>query len=121
MYKCRSRGFGFVTFVSPDHVDAAQEARPHKVDGRLVETKRAVPRNEGNNSFIPSPNHPESTHTRIFIGGLPQVFYYFQLLSYYLVLLIDQQSQAGLGLVTNVHIGGYYIGSYYHSTITLGH
>ena len=69
----RSRGFGFVTYVSPDNVDAAQKARPHKVDGRLVETKRAVPRSEGNNSIIASPNHPDATHTRIFIGGLPQV------------------------------------------------
>ncbi|KAL7642160.1 UNVERIFIED_CONTAM: hypothetical protein RMT77_006720 [Armadillidium vulgare] len=68
----RSRGFGFVTFVSPDHVDAAQKARPHKVDGRLVETKRAVPRSDGNTSLIPLPNHPDATHTRIFIGGLPQ-------------------------------------------------
>ncbi|RXG60237.1 Glycosyltransferase-like domain-containing protein 1-like [Armadillidium vulgare] len=64
--------FGFVTFVSPDHVDAAQKARPHKVDGRLVETKRAVPRSDGNTSLIPLPNHPDATHTRIFIGGLPQ-------------------------------------------------
>lgn len=68
----RSRGFGFVTFGSPDHVDAVQKARPHKVDGRLVETKRAVPRGETNNSVLPTSSHPDPTHTRIFIGGLPQ-------------------------------------------------
>ncbi|XP_076048623.1 uncharacterized protein LOC143029683 isoform X2 [Oratosquilla oratoria] len=67
----RSRGFGFVTFLSPDHVDAAQRARPHKVDGRLVETKRAVPRNDATNP-MPSLNQTDATHTRIFIGGLPQ-------------------------------------------------
>ena len=40
----RSRGFGFVTYSSVTEVDAAMEARPHKVDGRLVEPKRAVSR-----------------------------------------------------------------------------
>lgn len=40
----RSRGFGFVTFKRAHMVDDAQAARPHKVDGREVEPKRAVPR-----------------------------------------------------------------------------
>lgn len=40
----RSRGFGFVTYSSVKEVDAAMSARPHKVDGRLVEPKRAVSR-----------------------------------------------------------------------------
>ncbi len=40
----RSRGFGFITYCKSSMVDAAQKARPHKVDGREVEPKRAVPR-----------------------------------------------------------------------------
>lgn len=40
----RSRGFGFVTYSSVQEVDAAMSARPHKVDGRVVEPKRAVSR-----------------------------------------------------------------------------
>lgn len=40
----RSRGFGFVTYSSVSEVDAAMDARPHKVDGRAVEPKRAVSR-----------------------------------------------------------------------------
>lgn len=40
----RSRGFGFITYSKANMVDAAQKARPHKVDGREVEPKRAVPR-----------------------------------------------------------------------------
>lgn len=40
----RSRGFGFVTYKRAHMVDDAQAARPHKVDGREVEPKRAVPR-----------------------------------------------------------------------------
>uniref|UniRef100_A0A8D1MJ36 Heterogeneous nuclear ribonucleoprotein A3 n=1 Tax=Sus scrofa TaxID=9823 RepID=A0A8D1MJ36_PIG len=41
--KC-SRGFGFVTYSCVEKVDAAVCARPHKVDGRVVEPKRAVSR-----------------------------------------------------------------------------
>lgn len=40
----RSRGFGFVTYSTVEEVDAAMNARPHKVDGRVVEPKRAVSR-----------------------------------------------------------------------------
>merc|ERR1712121_434552 len=42
----RSRGFGFVTYSSVNEVDAAMDARLHKVDGRLVEPKRAVSRED---------------------------------------------------------------------------
>lgn len=44
----RSRGFGFITYSEPGMVDAAQAARPHKIDGKVVEPKRAVPRNVSN-------------------------------------------------------------------------
>lgn len=50
----RSRGFGFVTYASVEEVDEAMKARPHKVDGRIVEPKRAVSREvseEGPGSF----------------------------------------------------------------------
>ena len=40
----RSRGFGFVTFGESANVDAAQASRPHKIDNREVETKRAMRR-----------------------------------------------------------------------------
>uniref|UniRef100_A0A0K8SRA3 RRM domain-containing protein n=1 Tax=Lygus hesperus TaxID=30085 RepID=A0A0K8SRA3_LYGHE len=42
----RSRGFGFITYSHGHMVDDAQAARPHRIDGRTVETKRAVPRTE---------------------------------------------------------------------------
>lgn len=41
---CRSRGFGFITYKEASQLDEAQKNRPHKVDGREVETKRAMPR-----------------------------------------------------------------------------
>lgn len=40
----KSRGFGFVTYKEADALDQAQANRPHKIDGREVETKRAMPR-----------------------------------------------------------------------------
>ena len=40
----RSRGFGFITYKERDQIDGAQSNRVHKVDGREVETKRAMPR-----------------------------------------------------------------------------
>lgn len=40
----RSRGFGFITYSQSSMVDQAMANRPHKIDGREVETKRAVPR-----------------------------------------------------------------------------
>lgn len=45
----RSRGFGFVTYSCVEEVDAAMAARPHKVDGRVVEPKRAVSREVSKN------------------------------------------------------------------------
>ncbi|CAH6789259.1 AABR07055875.1 [Phodopus roborovskii] len=42
----RSRGFGFVTYATVEEVDADMNARPHKVDGRVVEPKRAVSRED---------------------------------------------------------------------------
>ncbi|CAI9168082.1 unnamed protein product [Rangifer tarandus platyrhynchus] len=42
----RSRGFGFVAYAAVEEVDAAMDARPHKVDGRAVEPKRAVSRED---------------------------------------------------------------------------
>ena len=40
----RSRGFGFVIFTRPEALDAVQAARPHDIDGRVVDTKRALPK-----------------------------------------------------------------------------
>ena len=40
----RSRGFGFITYKKAHMVDDAQNARPHVIDKREVEPKRAVPR-----------------------------------------------------------------------------
>ncbi|CAB3409311.1 unnamed protein product [Caenorhabditis bovis] len=46
----RSRGFGFVTFSSKAEVDACMKGRPHTIDGKVVDPKRAVPRDDKNRS-----------------------------------------------------------------------
>jgi len=41
---CRSRGFGFITYKEMEMVDEAQKSRPHRIDAKDVEVKRAMPR-----------------------------------------------------------------------------
>jgi len=58
----RSRGFAFVTFQSATSVDQVQQARPHIMKGRKLETKRATPKH-----LVGKPESQVST-TKIFIG-----------------------------------------------------
>merc|ERR1719414_5486 len=56
------RGFGFVTYADESMVDECQRNRPHEIDGTMVETKRATPREDANKDY--------STNKKLFIGGL---------------------------------------------------
>ncbi|VDQ05214.1 unnamed protein product [Trichobilharzia regenti] len=59
----KSRGFGFVTYKDASSVDAAQNNRPHSLDGKEVDSKRAMPREE---------TSPEvhAAVRKIFVGAL---------------------------------------------------
>ncbi|CAN6237585.1 unnamed protein product [Urochloa humidicola] len=57
------RGFGFVTFSDPSVIDKVLEDE-HVIDGRTVEVKRTVPREE-----MTTKDGPKTR--KIFIGGLP--------------------------------------------------
>uniref|UniRef100_A0A1A9W6F4 RRM domain-containing protein n=1 Tax=Glossina brevipalpis TaxID=37001 RepID=A0A1A9W6F4_9MUSC len=59
----RSRGFGFITYKDATMVDKAQAARPHIVDGKSIDSKRALPRPEVSG---------DSTVKKVFVGGLKE-------------------------------------------------
>lgn len=56
----RSRGFGFITYKDAESIDQAQANRPHTLDSREVETKRAMPREESGS---------QQSVKKMFIGG----------------------------------------------------
>jgi len=79
------RGFGFVTFEDPE-VAKQVCGEQHSLDGRTVETKISVPREQlapgqptGGSATNPEPmpyeasgqNHDENSCKKLFLGGLP--------------------------------------------------
>lgn len=58
-----SRGFGFVTYNKSDCVEEVFKARPHVLDGKTLDVKRAMPRD-----YNTSTAH--SKVTKLFIGGI---------------------------------------------------
>ncbi|KAK1434215.1 hypothetical protein QVD17_11134 [Tagetes erecta] len=60
----RPRGFGFVTFANPADADKVLE-QDHVIDGRPVEVKRTVPREDAQGS------RGVSRTKKIFVGGIP--------------------------------------------------
>ncbi|CAN8284455.1 unnamed protein product [Cochlearia groenlandica] len=47
----RPRGFGFVTFDSEDSVEIVMQSSFHELSGKLVEVKRAIPKDAINNGY----------------------------------------------------------------------
>lgn len=60
----KSRGFGFVSYKTSSMVDEMMKHRPHKLDGRELEVKRATPREESGKPGA------EATTKKLFVGGV---------------------------------------------------
>ncbi|CAI9772598.1 unnamed protein product [Fraxinus pennsylvanica] len=69
----RARGFGFVVFADPAVAERVIKDK-HKIDGRMVEAKKAVPRDDqstGSRNSSRIQDSPGSGQTKkIFVGGL---------------------------------------------------
>uniref|UniRef100_A0A8C5ZFH7 Heterogeneous nuclear ribonucleoproteins A2/B1 n=1 Tax=Marmota marmota marmota TaxID=9994 RepID=A0A8C5ZFH7_MARMA len=100
----RSRGFGFVTFSSMAEADAAMAARPHSIDGRVVEPKRAVAREESGKPGA------RVTVKKLFVGRIKEDIEEHHLRDYFeeygkidtIEIITDRQSgkKRGFGFVT---------------------
>nr|XP_026694298.1 heterogeneous nuclear ribonucleoprotein A3 homolog 2-like [Ciona intestinalis] len=62
----RSKGFGFVTFETEEEADACMDDRPHTLDSRTIDVKRAVSREESSKPGA----HVQVK--KIFIGGVKE-------------------------------------------------
>uniref|UniRef100_A0A2P2JXQ5 Heterogeneous nuclear ribonucleoprotein 1 n=1 Tax=Rhizophora mucronata TaxID=61149 RepID=A0A2P2JXQ5_RHIMU len=70
----RARGFGFIVFADPAIAERVIKEK-HNIDGRMVEAKKAIPRDDQNiltrNSGSSIHGSPGPGHTKkIFVGGL---------------------------------------------------
>jgi len=60
----QSKGFGFVIYAESSELDKVMRMRPHKLDGRVLEPRRAIRREEANN---PAAN---ASTNKMYIGPL---------------------------------------------------
>lgn len=112
----RPRGFGFVVFADPSVLDAVLQEK-HTIDGRTVEAKRALSREEQHTSRPGNSNTGRSSGMggnfktkKIFVGGLPSTLteegfrQYFETYGHVtdVVVMYDQNTQRprGFGFIS---------------------
>ncbi|CAA2978078.1 heterogeneous nuclear ribonucleo 1-like [Olea europaea subsp. europaea] len=112
----KPRGFGFVVFADPNILDTVLQER-HVIDGRTVEAKRALSREEQQVSKGGNPNTSRNfggvgnTRTKkIFVGGLPPILSEDGFRDYFeaygtvtdVVIMYDQQTNRprGFGFIS---------------------
>ncbi|KAK7292465.1 hypothetical protein RIF29_08246 [Crotalaria pallida] len=111
----RARGFGFIVFADPAIVERVVTEK-HVIDGRTVEAKRAVPRddqnvpNRSNSSTHGSPDPTPARTKKIFVGGLPSTVTESDFKNYFdqfgtitdVVVMYDHNTQRprGFGFIT---------------------
>jgi len=69
----RSRGFGFITFKDSLNIENLLKDQPHYLDGKQVECKIAIPKEQINTISEESldENAISNKAHKIFVGGLP--------------------------------------------------
>ncbi|KAD6120060.1 hypothetical protein R6Q59_026089 [Mikania micrantha] len=111
----RPRGFGFVVFSDPSVLDSVLQDR-HSIDGRNVEAKRALSREEqqasrpANNANRSSGGSGNYRTKKIFVGGLPSTLTEEQFRQYFesygdvtdVVIMFDQNTNRprGFGFIS---------------------
>jgi heterogeneous nuclear ribonucleoprotein A1/A3 len=73
----KSRGFGFVTYSKSTMVDELMKNRPHRLDGRELETKRATPREDAGKPGA------ETSTKKLFVGAIKETITEEQLKDYF--------------------------------------
>ena len=67
----KPRGFGFVTYENVESVDAVLNVESHTLDGKKIDPKRAVAREETSQSHsIKQEEEKSRENCRVFVGGL---------------------------------------------------